>query len=103
MTHTTLDFTMAIDADGVAVITWDVKSKSMNVLSLEGFEQLDALIDTALEDDAIKGVVITSGKDTFAGGMDLNIIASMKDNCVKSNAQGWMRKPTKVVNQLPPR
>jgi 3-hydroxyacyl-CoA dehydrogenase/enoyl-CoA hydratase/3-hydroxybutyryl-CoA epimerase len=88
MTHTTLDFTMAIDADGVAVITWDVKSKSMNVLSLEGFEQLDALIDTALEDDAIKGVVITSGKDTFAGGMDLNIIASMKDSAGDTPAQG---------------
>jgi 3-hydroxyacyl-CoA dehydrogenase/enoyl-CoA hydratase/3-hydroxybutyryl-CoA epimerase len=29
------DFTMKTDADGVAVITWDVQGKSMNVLSRE--------------------------------------------------------------------
>ena len=28
------DFTMSVDADGVATIVWDVKTKSMNVLQL---------------------------------------------------------------------
>ena len=74
------DFTMETDADGVAVITWDTADKSMNVMSLEGLEQLDAAIDDALADDAIKGVVITSGKPgSFAGGMDLNVIAQTRD------------------------
>ncbi|OUD09072.1 3-hydroxyacyl-CoA dehydrogenase [Marivivens niveibacter] len=82
------DFTMAIDADGVAVITWDVQGKSMNVMSLEGFAELDALVDQALADDAVKGIVITSGKDTFAGGMDLNIIAKMKDSAGDNPAKG---------------
>ena len=36
-------------------------------------------MDDALADDAVKGIVITSGKDDFAGGMDLNAIAGMKD------------------------
>ncbi|RPE66329.1 3-hydroxyacyl-CoA dehydrogenase [Pacificibacter maritimus] len=88
MTQTKPDFTMATDTDGVATITWNVPSKSMNVLSLEGLAQLDALIDTALADAAIKGVIITSGKDSFAGGMDLNIIASMKDSAGDAPAQG---------------
>ena len=74
------DFTYDVDADGVATITWDVPSKSMNVMSLEGWDELDGLINRALADDAVKGVVITSGKDSFAGGMDLNIIARMKDD-----------------------
>ena len=89
------DFTMKTDADGVAVITWDVVGKSMNVLSLEGWDDLDALVDQALADDAVKGVIITSGKDTFAGGMDLNIIAKMKasagDNPAKGLFDGLMK------------
>ena len=73
------DFTYDLGADGVALITWDVPNKSMNVMSLEGFALLDSLIDKALADEAVKGVVITSGKKDFAGGMDLNVIAKMRD------------------------
>ena len=73
------DFTMQKGDDGVAVITWDVPGKSMNVLSFDGAGELDRLIYDALADDAVKGIVITSGKDDFAGGMDLNAIAGMKD------------------------
>ncbi|MCB5198647.1 enoyl-CoA hydratase/isomerase family protein [Loktanella sp. TSTF-M6] len=75
------DFTLAIDDQGVAVITWDTVGKSMNVMNQQGFADLDALVAQALTDDAVKGIVITSGKDgSFAGGMDLNIIAAMRDS-----------------------
>ncbi|PTE21106.1 3-hydroxyacyl-CoA dehydrogenase [Cereibacter changlensis JA139] len=73
------DFTYAVDAEGVATITWDVPGKSMNVMSLAGFAELDGMIDRALADAAVKGVVLTSGKTDFAGGMDLNVIARMKE------------------------
>ncbi|WP_299938694.1 3-hydroxyacyl-CoA dehydrogenase NAD-binding domain-containing protein [uncultured Pelagimonas sp.] len=82
------DFTMEKGADGVAVITWDVKDKSMNVLSLEALEALSTQVDDALADDAVKGIVITSGKDSFAGGMDLNVIAKMKEMAGDNPAQG---------------
>ena len=82
------DFTMTTDADGVAVITWDVPNKSMNVLSLEGLALLSDLIDQAHADEAVKGIVITSGKDTFAGGMDLNVIAKMKESAGDDPAKG---------------
>ncbi|MGR3542160.1 MAG: enoyl-CoA hydratase-related protein, partial [Hasllibacter sp.] len=85
------DFTMNKGDDGVAVITWDVPGKSMNVLSLEGWDELDALVDDALADDAVKGIVITSGKkDSFAGGMDLNVIAKMKASAGDDPAKGLM-------------
>ena len=85
------DFTMQTGDDGVAIITWDVPGKSMNVLSLDGWGELDALIDEALADDAVKGVVITSGKDgSFAGGMDLNVIARMKAKAGDDPARGLM-------------
>jgi len=82
------EFTMTKDADGVAVIIWDLPGKSMNVLSLQGMAELDALIDDAHSDDAIKGIVITSGKADFAGGMDLNVIAEMKNSAGEDPARG---------------
>ena len=84
------DFTMQKDADGVAIITWDVPGKSMNVLSLDGAEELDALIEDALADDAVKGIVITSGKADFAAGMDLNVLAQMKEGGAQAVFDGVM-------------
>ncbi len=89
------EFHYAVDGDGVATITWDVPGKSMNVMSLEGFAELDACIDKALADPGVKGVIITSGKKDFAGGMDLNVIARMKadagDDPAKGLFEGTMR------------
>ena len=82
------DFTMKIDGEGIATITWDVQGKSMNVMTLEAWDVLDALIDAALADDAVKGIILTSGKDSFAGGMDLNVIAKMKEMAGDDPAQG---------------
>ncbi|MGP9805230.1 3-hydroxyacyl-CoA dehydrogenase NAD-binding domain-containing protein [Paracoccus sp. NSM] len=79
------DFTMEKGADGVAIITWDVPGKSMNVLSMDGATALNGLIDDALADEAVKGIVITSGKKDFAAGMDLKVIAGMKE---ANGAQG---------------
>ncbi|KJZ20614.1 3-hydroxyacyl-CoA dehydrogenase NAD-binding domain-containing protein [Loktanella sp. S4079] len=83
------DFTMEKGADGVAVVTWDTVSKSMNVMSMEAWPDLEALVDDALADDAVKGIVITSGKEgSFAGGMDLNVIAKMKESAGDNPAKG---------------
>ncbi|RBI75665.1 3-hydroxyacyl-CoA dehydrogenase [Roseovarius sp. TE539] len=83
------DFTMEKHADGVAIITWDTQGKSMNVMNQQGFDDLEALVDEALADDDVKGIVLTSGKqDSFAGGMDLNIIARMKEMAGDAPAKG---------------
>jgi len=83
------EFTLSKDADGVATITWDVPGKTMNVMSFDGLSQLEACIDQALADDEIKGVVITSGKEgSFAGGMDLNLLAVMKEEAGDDPARG---------------
>ncbi|MEP5091444.1 MAG: enoyl-CoA hydratase-related protein, partial [Paracoccaceae bacterium] len=82
------DFMMETDTDGVALITWDTVGRSMNVMSQTAFELLSDLIDRALADEAVKGIVITSGKDTFAGGMDLNVIAKMKKDAGDDPARG---------------
>ncbi|MFO1209570.1 MAG: 3-hydroxyacyl-CoA dehydrogenase NAD-binding domain-containing protein [Amaricoccus sp.] len=81
-------FTTEIDADGVATIAWDLPGRSMNVLTDEGIAELDAAMDAALADPAVKGIVITSGKPDFAGGMDLNLLAKMKENAGADPARG---------------
>ena len=86
------EFHYATDADGVAFLTWDVPGKSMNVMSFEALAELEAGIDKALADPAVKGVVITSGKKDFAGGMDLNLIAKMKDSAGDDPARGLFEK-----------
>jgi 3-hydroxyacyl-CoA dehydrogenase/enoyl-CoA hydratase/3-hydroxybutyryl-CoA epimerase len=85
------DFTYAVDADGVATLTWDVKAKSMNVMSTEAFALLDNLIDKALADPAVKGIILTSGKRDFAGGMDLNVIAQMRAGGAEAIFAGVMQ------------
>ncbi len=84
------DFTSVTGADGVAVITWDVPGKSMNVMSTAGFQLLSDLVDQALADPAVKGIVITSGKKDFAGGMDLNVIAQMRAGGAQAIFDGVM-------------
>ncbi|MEM9715739.1 MAG: 3-hydroxyacyl-CoA dehydrogenase NAD-binding domain-containing protein [Pseudomonadota bacterium] len=82
------EFHYELGSDGVAIITWDVAEKSMNVLSMDGAAELDKHIDTVLSDEAVKGAVITSGKKDFAGGMDLNVIAKMKADAGDDPAKG---------------
>jgi 3-hydroxyacyl-CoA dehydrogenase/enoyl-CoA hydratase/3-hydroxybutyryl-CoA epimerase len=84
------DFAYAVDGDGVATITWDVPGKSMNVMSMAGYGELEGLIDRALADAAVKGVILTSGKKDFAGGMDLNVIARMKEGGAEALFAGVM-------------
>ena len=71
-------FRTDIDADGVATLTWDLPGRSMNVMTLEGFAELEAALERLLADASVKGIVLTSGKPDFAGGMDLNVLAGIK-------------------------
>lgn len=82
------DFTYNVDADGVAMITWDAPGKSMNVLTREAFSLVEGFLDDALADDAVKGIVITSGKKDFAGGMDLNVLANIRAESGDNPAKG---------------
>jgi 3-hydroxyacyl-CoA dehydrogenase/enoyl-CoA hydratase/3-hydroxybutyryl-CoA epimerase len=75
MTYT--NFTVETDADGIALVTWDMKDKSMNVFTMQVMDELDAIIDQVVADAAVKGVVYTSGKSSFSGGADLTMLKAM--------------------------
>ncbi len=82
------NFTTTTDSDGVATIAWNQPGTSLNVLTLEALAELDRAFDTALADKNVKGIILTSAKKDFAGGMDLNVIAQMKSNAGDNPALG---------------
>jgi 3-hydroxyacyl-CoA dehydrogenase/enoyl-CoA hydratase/3-hydroxybutyryl-CoA epimerase len=67
-------FKLDTDADGIALVTWDSPGRSMNVIDLKVMEELAAMVEKVAGDPAIKGAVITSGKDTFCAGADLTML-----------------------------
>lgn len=71
------NFTVETDADGIALVTWDMPDKSMNVFTMEVMDEIEAIVDATVADAAVKGVVFTSGKSSFSGGADLTMIKSM--------------------------
>jgi len=77
------NFTLETDNDGIALVTFDSPGKSMNVISAEVMDDFDALTKTIIEDDGIKGVVITSGKDAFCAGADLSELGGANDELAK--------------------
>ena len=71
------NFKLDVDGDGIALITWDMADRSMNVINTGVIEELGALVDKVAADSAIKGAVVTSGKDAFCGGADLTMLEGM--------------------------
>ena len=70
------EFSLSVDSDKVATILWDIKGKSMNILTQKGSHEFYELIDKTVDDKDIKGIIITSGKKDFAGGMDLSTLSN---------------------------
>jgi len=71
------NLTLARGEDGVAVITWDMPGRSMNVMNDASLGEFAAAVDQALSDPETKGVVITSGKPAFIAGADLDWLEAM--------------------------
>ncbi len=71
------NFKLETDADGIALVTWDMPGRSMNVLDDTSVSELEEIVKQTTADAAVKGVVITSGKDAFSGGADLTMLEGM--------------------------
>ena len=71
------NFTLDIDGDGIALVTWNAPGRTMNVIDVKVIEELSAIVEELATDGAVKGVVITSGKDTFCAGADLTMLEAL--------------------------
>jgi 3-hydroxyacyl-CoA dehydrogenase/enoyl-CoA hydratase/3-hydroxybutyryl-CoA epimerase len=70
-------FTVAIDPDGIAVVTWDMPGRSMNVIDFDVIDELSAILVRVTDDPAVRGTVLRSGKETFCAGGDLVMVESL--------------------------
>jgi 3-hydroxyacyl-CoA dehydrogenase/enoyl-CoA hydratase/3-hydroxybutyryl-CoA epimerase len=46
------NFKFETDADGIALVTWDIPGRSMNVLDTQTIEELGAIVDQTTADAA---------------------------------------------------
>jgi 3-hydroxyacyl-CoA dehydrogenase/enoyl-CoA hydratase/3-hydroxybutyryl-CoA epimerase len=100
-------FKLDIDSDGIALITWDMADRSMNVITMDVIEELGTVVDKVTNDSAIKGAVITSGKPGFCGGADLTmldrlaeIFATMAKNQGEQAAASMLFEESRKLSQL---
>ncbi len=78
------NFKVETDADGIALVTWDIPGRSMNVLDQTSNDELEEIIKQTTADAAVKGVVITSGKEAFCAGADLSMLEGMNSAYAKA-------------------
>lgn len=72
------NFAIQVDADGVALVTFDVPGRTMNTLTDSVIAELPLLVEVLAGDLAIKGVVLRSGKrNGFCAGADLGDLAPL--------------------------
>src|SRR3546814_8577171 len=101
MTYT--NFTVETDADGIALVTWDMPDKSMNVFTMEVMDEIDAIVAATVADAAGTGVVFTSGKSSFSGGADLTMIHTlffMLSQAKANDPAPTVQKPVHIAGRL---
>jgi 3-hydroxyacyl-CoA dehydrogenase / enoyl-CoA hydratase / 3-hydroxybutyryl-CoA epimerase len=94
------NFKLDIDGDGIALITWDLPGRSMNLITLDAIEEFAAIVEKVASEVTIKGAVITSGKDTFCGGADLTMLESLSRTFAEiAKSQGEEAAATRMFEE----
>src|ERR1700743_1514334 len=90
------NFKIETDVDGIALVTWDTPGRSMNVLDETSINELEAIVKQTSADAAVKGVVITSGKEALSAGADLSMLEGMS----RTYAEALKDKGEVAANQM---
>src|ERR1700752_3342659 len=90
------NFKLETDADGIALATWNIPGRSMNVLDQTSTDELEEILKQTTADAAVKGVVITSGKEAFCAGADLSMLEGMN----KAYAKALTEQGETAANQI---
>jgi 3-hydroxyacyl-CoA dehydrogenase/enoyl-CoA hydratase/3-hydroxybutyryl-CoA epimerase len=90
------NFKLETDADGIALVTWDIPGRSMNVLDETSINELEEIVKQTTADAKVKGVVITSGKEALSAGADLSMLEGMS----RTYAEVLKEKGEVAANQI---
>ena len=93
MTYT--NFELAINGDGIALVSWNVPDRSMNVITLQGIEELSAIVER-LAADEVTAFVQRDGpgqrsfprRDVFIHVLAVKIHACLQAQGVVTQANG---------------
>jgi len=91
-----VNFRFETDSDGIALLTWDMPGRSMNVITPEVIGEIETVVDHVAAEASIKGCVITSGKDNFSGGADLSMLQSVAAEYQKARQEKGEEEATKL-------
>ena len=73
-------FNTEIDADGIAVLTWDDKNAPVNSLAQAAVKEFAEQIQALQANEKVVGIVLASGKKEFIVGANLHEIQTMKQD-----------------------
>src|SRR3954451_18652074 len=77
------------DAEGVVTLTLDDPNQRANTMNDDFRSSLSATVDRLeAEQDTVTGVIVTSAKDTFFAGGDLNLLIQVTDENVAEFGAG---------------
>jgi 3-hydroxyacyl-CoA dehydrogenase/enoyl-CoA hydratase/3-hydroxybutyryl-CoA epimerase len=93
------DFTKKIE-DNIAILQWDCVGKSMNTMTIDGLKLFEELVIESFGDKKIRGIIITSGKSDFSGGMDLSTLEALKSTSGDNPAAKIFEFVTRAHNLL---
>lgn len=96
MRHITLNKS----ADGIAILTLNNADESMNVVSEDWLDEMNKAIAQVQSDDAISGLVITSGKKAFMAGADLKMLVDGFGTLSNTEAYAFSQKATVMHRTL---
>ncbi|BAT59929.1 fatty acid oxidation complex subunit alpha [Variibacter gotjawalensis] len=91
------NFKVETDADGIALITWDMPGRSMNVIDEKVMQELAAIVDQVAADTNIKGAVVTSAKEAFSAGADLTMLETLGANAMKIGKEKGPQAATEAI------
>lgn len=70
--------TLEKDEHGVAILTYDIPGKPMNVISDQATQELDEMVAVIAADDEIKSVLLVGKPTNFLAGADIGMIQNVK-------------------------
>lgn len=91
-------FNLEVDSKGIAILTFDLADRKVNVLTSSVMDELDRILDTLMARRDIKALVFRSGKESgFIVGAD---IAEIRDVTDPSKGEELSKKGQRIFSKM---
>lgn len=87
-------------SDGVAIVTLDNADETMNVVADRFIADMNAAIADLRDDEAVTGVILTSGKPAFMAGADLKLMVAAYGRMTRPEAYEFSHNATRMHRAL---